>query len=136
MQYLAAPGRRAAGFTLIELMIVIVIVGILATVALPSYRAYIVKANRGEAQAYLMDLAQRAQQYLIDERTWETFDYTVVLPPPERVDQHYNIAFGSNSTATPPTFTITATPKAGIQENDGTLTINQAGERLRGTEPW
>lgn len=136
MQYPAAARRRVAGFTLIELMIVIVIVGILATVALPSYRAYIVKANRGEAQAYLMDLAQRAQQYLIDERTWETFDYTEVLPPPERVDQYYSIAFGSNSTATPPTFTITATPKAGIQENDGTLTINQAGERLRGTEPW
>src|SRR5438270_6575573 len=52
-------GRRAAGVTLIELLIVVAVVGILAALAYPSYTAYRVRANRAAAQSFLVDLANR-----------------------------------------------------------------------------
>lgn len=133
----SAARGRVVGFTLIELMIVIAIVAILAVVAYPSYVKYIVKANRGEAQGFLMDVAQRQQQFLMDERRYAPDPNELGVTPPERVDQHYSIEFATTSTPPPPTFTITLTPRAGtIQVDDGALTINQTGEKLRGGQPW
>jgi type IV pilus assembly protein PilE len=59
--------KRQSGFTLLELMIVLVIVGILASIAIPSYRDSIRKGNRRAAQAVLMDIANRERQY-----SWRT----------------------------------------------------------------
>src|SRR5215472_4210335 len=61
---------RVRGFTLVELMIVVVIVSILMAIALPSYSLYIKKSRRGDAEATLMDIAQRQQQYLNDARAY------------------------------------------------------------------
>ena len=59
---------RTRGFTLIEVIITVAIVAILATVALPTYRDHIRKSRRAEAQAYLMAVAGRQQQFLLDTR--------------------------------------------------------------------
>ena len=56
--------RRQQGFSLIELMIVVVIAAILAAVALPTYRSYIVRSHRVDAQRALTDLAARQERYL------------------------------------------------------------------------
>jgi type IV pilus assembly protein PilE len=68
------PGGRAPhrhrGFTLIELMIVVVIVGILAAIALPSYSDYIKRAKIIEATTGLSDLRQGAEQWFLDQRTY------------------------------------------------------------------
>ena len=62
---LAGPWRAGRGFTLLELMIVVAIVGILASIAYPSYMDHVRKGNRAKAQAFLMDVAQRQQNYLL-----------------------------------------------------------------------
>ena len=67
------PNRRQSGFTLIELMIVVAIVGILAAVAYPAYTNSIAKGKRGEARAALMNLLQQEERYLTQMNTYEPF---------------------------------------------------------------
>jgi type IV pilus assembly protein PilE len=62
--------RTSPGFTLIELMIVVAIVGILAMIALPGYERQVIRSNRTAAQAQMMDIANRQQQYLLAERSY------------------------------------------------------------------
>jgi len=129
------PNRRKGGFTLIELMITVVIVGILAAVAYPSYQNYILKGNRASAQAFLMDAAQRQAQYFLDNRTYATSlgalfgTATEALAVPSEVSKYY----GTPVVATggpPPTFTITATPQGTqARNNEPTLIIDQAGTK-------
>lgn len=121
--------RRTSGFTLIELMITVAIVAILAAIAYPSYKQYLIRANRSEAQAYLMDLSQRQQQYLMDARAYTGSETTLGASQPSRVADNYTITITVGS-GLPPSFTITATPKSGtVQSGDGNLTINQAGAK-------
>src|SRR5579864_5453841 len=59
-----ASSPRHAGFTLIELMIVVVVVAILASIAVPTYKASILKSHRTEARSAILDLAGREERYL------------------------------------------------------------------------
>ena len=70
--------RRHRGFTLIELMITVAIVAILAGIAYPSYKAYVQKGNRASAEAFLMDGAQRQQQYFLHNRIFAP-DHTTLF---------------------------------------------------------
>jgi len=128
--------QREGGFTLIELMMVIAIVGILAAIGYPAYSNSIIKSNRAAAQSYLMDLAQAQQQYFNDSRTYAADEATLNMSAPERVAASYTIGF-TVVAGPPPVFTITATPKSGgRQVGDGAMTIDNTGLKLRGSEPW
>src|SRR3982751_6297435 len=61
---------RPAGFTLIELMIVVVVIGILAAVAYPSYQDYVKRAKRSDAQQFMTEIALRETQYILDARAY------------------------------------------------------------------
>lgn len=116
------------GFSLIELMIAVVIVGILAAVALPSYQNYVVKGNRAAAQAFMMDVENRQKQYLLDARSYAADLATLGMTAPADVSNFYTLSIATSSA--PPAFTITATPIAGTrQESDGVLTLDNSGAK-------
>ena len=128
--------RRQNGFTLMELMIVVVIVGILAAIAYPSYRNQVVKGNRAAAQSYMMSLAGREEQIMLDKRAYLAAANTAALssagliPAPAEVTKFYDLKIDVVPAATPPTFLITATPKAGtMQASDGNLTLSSDGSK-------
>jgi type IV pilus assembly protein PilE len=121
---------KQRGFTLIELIITVALVGILSAIAYPSYQSAMVKNRRAAAQAYLSDVAQRQQQYLMDSRAY-TDDYTLlkVAQPPD-VTRYYTLTITA-AASTPPTFTATAAPiSTGPQASDGTLSITSNGTKL------
>ena len=117
------------GFTLIELMIAVAIVAIVAMIAIPSYKAQMVKGRRSSAEAALMDIAQREQQYLVDARGYAYSVAALNTTVPVDVLNYYTITF-PNPVAGPPNFTAVATPIAGTaQAGDVTLTIDQTGAK-------
>ena len=124
------------GFTLIELMIVVAIVGILAAVAYPSYSRYVIKANRAAAQSYLMELAQKEQLYFNDSRSYAANEGVLSITRPDRVDDNYTLNFTIDANP-PPTFIITASPKSGSRQvGDGDLSIDNTGQKLHGGNAW
>ena len=122
------------GFTLIELMIVVAIIGILAAVAYPSYQDHIRKGNRSAAQAFMMDVAQRQQSYLLNNRSYATTLAALGAVMPEDVSSFYTVG-GSDLgvVAGPPaSFTLQLNPVSGsVQASDGSLCLTNAGARTR-----
>jgi len=121
-----AQSRRPAGFTLVELMIVVAIVAILAALAYPAYTGHVLKARRAQAKADLVEYAQLAERWHTVNNTYQGFSLPVTQSPREPgATARYALAL-DNVTAT--TFTIVATAQ-GDQAEDrcGNLSINQAG---------
>lgn len=116
------------GFTLIELMVVVAIIGILASIALPSYSEYVIRSNRTAAQSEMMDIANREQQFLLADRAYADKPTLVAsgYSVPAGVAAKYTYTVNVNNAATPPTFTITFTP-TGSQAVDGALTLDGQG---------
>lgn len=117
---------RSRGFTLLELVIAMAVVGILAAIAYPAYTSQLIKGHRASAQSYLLDVAQHEQQYLLDNRSYATTAAALNMSTPSDVSPYYTVQIAA-PVVTPPTFTITATPIAGtMQASDVTLSVTDA----------
>lgn len=122
--------KASGGFTLIELMIAVAVIGILGALAYPSYQSAMIKNRRAAAQAALSDVAQRQQQYLMDSRSYASSTGDLKVTIPSDVSSYYTISITASSSA-PPAFTATATPISGTaQVSDGALTITSNGTKL------
>ena len=62
--------NRISGFTLIELMVVLLIVGILGAVAVPTYRQYVIRSHRTEAKTALLRLAANQERHYLQNNTY------------------------------------------------------------------
>lgn len=122
-------GRRAHGFTLIEVMVVVVVIGILASIAYPSYQDSVRKSRRAAAKADLSQLAQFMERVYTENNSYQPGGSNPTLPftesPSDSASKYYDIAI-SASTAT--SFTLTATPK-GSHTGDGVLSLSSTGAK-------
>jgi type IV pilus assembly protein PilE len=131
----AHPFRRT-GFTLLELVIIVAIVGILAAIALPSYAQYVIRANRAQAKQFLEDIANRQEQYLLDQR-----GYTATIgsgglnmTAPQETTGLYTFAAAAGGNdclggALPtPGYRLTATAM-GAQASDGNLCLDSVNQK-------
>ncbi|MFZ2403918.1 MAG: type IV pilin protein [Methylobacter sp.] len=128
---------KIRGFSLIELMIAVAIVGLLAAVAVPSYRSYIQKGNRAEAQGALVVFANAMEQWRLQNGSYlgaatggantgsPTIFSTVV--PISGGTRTYNLTISAMDTAGT-TYTLTATA-TGAQTSDGNLSLTSTGTK-------
>jgi type IV pilus assembly protein PilE len=115
----------AGGFTLIELMVVVTIIGILVAIAIPSYREYVRRSFRSQGQSCMMQHAQALERRYTTNMSYAGADPNLGCKGEGNLNTRYTIAVGSIAART---YTITATA-IGDQVNDscGTLTLNQLG---------
>ncbi len=128
MNGLTTP-RRSRGFTLIELMIVVAIVGILAGVAYPAYQEYGRRAKRSEGRAHLLDAAARLERFYSDNNQYaNTLAAANIAPSTE--NDHYTLTLAAPGNRQ--TFTLTATPTGWTDGKCGALTLTNQGVKGEG----
>lgn len=117
--------KRQAGFTLTELLIVMVIAAILATIAIPSYRDAVRRSDRRAAQSAMMEIANRERQAFVSNRAFQDeTELAFTLPAELQGKYTYTILVANDES--PPTFVINF-DAIGAQEPDGDLTLDSAG---------
>ncbi len=123
-----AGQRQGRGFTLVEVMIAVAVIGILTAVALPSYRQHVANSRRADARAAILSLAQVMERWYTERGTYVGATVGASGIYPSASPQGYYTMSISAQDAT--TFTISAAP-AGAQTGDacGSYTYTQAGER-------
>jgi type IV pilus assembly protein PilE len=109
---------KQQGFSLIELMIAVVIVGIISAVAIPNYRDYVTRSRIPEATAGLGDIRVRMEQFFQDRRTYPTAGCVVAPTVPSATELKLQVPLGESydftCAATATTYTVTATGKGSM----------------------
>lgn len=127
-----------SGFTIIELMIVIVIISILLAIAYPSYTKYVRKANRGDAQQLLLNWSVNQEIWRANHASYNGVTTTTSTDYIIPTDDHYDFSLVGTPDAT--SFTLRAAAKSGDDQNNDksrdnsveckAMTLNQSGQKL------
>ena len=128
------------GFSLIELLVVLAIIGVLVAIAIPSYDAYLRRGSRAAAQGFMLQVSGKQAQYLLDARNYAVGATAVAdlgLSVPPDVSPYYSLAVensaGGTTATTPPSYRVRATPVTGTrQASDGELILMDNGSKSRG----
>ena len=124
------------GFTIIELLIVVAIIGILFGIALPSYEAYVLRAHRADAQGILLDIAAREERFLAQNNS-----YTALISPANGLglgtttsdEGYYNLTVGAGGTGSILTsYLVTATATGGQTSDTDCLTVTYSSAGVKG----
>lgn len=144
------PPKKLRGFSLIELMVAVVIVGVLLAVAQPGYTQFVIRSNKAAAKAVLLDVSSRQEQYMMTSGAYASTVTALNVTVPTDVSNYFDVTLtaGTNTASTVtalqgmPIFTISASGKTGtIQANNPAagattaLSINQFGLKLP-TSEW
>lgn len=108
-----------AGFTLIELMIVVAIVGILAAIAIPNYTDYVRKSRRSDAKSSILEVTQRLERFYTEKARY-TASFTDIGYPSAVLDSsqgYYRLSITAGATGIASSYTVTATAQ-GAQASD------------------
>lgn len=119
------PLKRLYGFTLIELMIVVAVIGILAAIAYPNYTDYVTRSKRSDAKAALLQVQLAEEKWRANHITYGTLSEIGVssISP----NSYYTIAISGTPNAT--TYKFTATPRSPFSDAIcGTFAVNQDGK--------
>ncbi|MGH8584154.1 MAG: type IV pilin protein [Gammaproteobacteria bacterium] len=134
--------RNAAGFTLIEVMIAVAVVGIVASIAVPSYRQFVLRSNRAEGKTLLLEAATRQERFFADNGTYTITDVRPVGCAPPACGLNLATATSENGKYTlvvaAPTlacpistcFSMSITPVAGMGQTEDTACLSYTVDSL------
>jgi type IV pilus assembly protein PilE len=130
--------RKQLGVNLIELMIVVAVISILSAIAYPSYRNYIIKANRSEAKIALLAIQVAEEKWFLQNGTYVASVTTLGLSP-TTPKGNYDIGIAPGGTGIASSYVATASPHTGkSQASDTTcpsFTMDQTGKKGPDTLP-
>ena len=127
--------NKNKGFTLIEMMIVVAIIGVLAAIAYPSYQQYVIKSKRTDMMSEMQNIASEIESRKLAQGSYSAISTGVktdfATAYPRQSTQLYDVTITHPLVAK---WTITATPKTGSQmATDGALTLNYQNIKCKGS---
>ena len=127
--------KNQRGFTLIEMMIVVAIIGVLAAIAYPSYQQYVIKTKRTDMMSEMQNIASEIESRKLAQGSYSAISAAVktnfATAYPRQGTALYDVTITDPLVSK---WTVTATPKTGMQmASDGNLSLNYQGIKCRGS---